>query len=201
MDIYVNNTLVTTQSDSVYVTDKIDERSTAGFIVIDLTNQYDFKKGMPIQIDNDLSWVNAEMTWDEAEQTWDDGELLFSGWIDKPIKYSPYGDGVFYHRITCMDNHYLADKRIISRAYQDEAVEDIVQDIFTDFLSGEGITVGQIDTGVTIKEAIFNYITVSDALNALADKVGYYWQISHDRKLYFRQRGRLMLLLMLAVVE
>jgi hypothetical protein len=188
-DVYISNVKVDTQADSVVISDIIEERSICNFTVLDLNNQFTFKKGMPVHIKNNLQWGQADVAWGQATQTWGDEITYYKGWIDKVVKTEPYSDGVFYHRISCVDSHYLADKRIIAKAYENERVGDIVKDIIETYLEDEGITEGVIEDGSIAIEAVFNYIPATDAFNSLAEKSGFWWRIDNDRKLHFRARA------------
>jgi len=187
-DVYVNGQLVNTSADSVFISDKIEERTVCSFTVIDLDNVYDFKKGIPVNINSNLAWGEANVTWGEADISWGDESLYFSGWIDKAIKTEP-DNGIFYWNIYCIDSHYLADKRIIAKAYANTRVGDIVTDIFETYLEEEGVTLGTIEDGSIAIEAVFNYIPITDALNSLAEKSGFWWRIDHNRVLHFRSRS------------
>lgn len=91
--------------------------------------------------------------------------------------------------VTCIDYHYAADKRLAAKSYVNETVENIVTDLFETYLESEGIKIGQIDSGVVIQEAVFNYVSVSQCLDAIADRSGYWWRIDEEKKLQFLRRG------------
>ncbi|MBA7564080.1 hypothetical protein ES708_05742 [subsurface metagenome] len=94
-----------------------------------------------------------------------------------------------YHKIYCTDNHYLADKRIAAESYEDTLAGTIVADLRTKYLDAEGITVGEIQDGPTIKQAVVNYRRVSEALDALAEKANFIWYIDEQKRLYFIDRA------------
>jgi hypothetical protein len=48
-----------------------------------------------------------------------------------------------------------------------------VNDIWTDYLAAEGVTIGEVQTGPIIKSAIFNYVHVSEAFEALKELSGF----------------------------
>ncbi len=116
---------------------------------------------------------------------------IFAGFIDTPerVRLAP-GSGLL-HSVSCMDNHYLADKRLVVKSYQTpgQTLADIVNDIFTDYLAAEGITIGAVQTGPTIQSAIFNYVKVSDAFDALKELSGFTWFIDESKRLYFIDRA------------
>ena len=115
-------------------------------------------------------------------------ELLFSGVIENAEGVEFSDSGPLFYNIECIDYHYAADKRLVAASYESVAVGTIVQDLFDDYLDDEGITVGQIDDGPVIWQAVFNYIPVSQALDTLAERTGMWWIIDKNLQLYFIER-------------
>jgi len=115
---------------------------------------------------------------------------LFGGFIDTPgtSRIAPK-EPLLRHDITCMDNHYLADKRRVVKSYANQTLGFIVTDIFNDYLTAEGITIGAIQTGPTIESAIFNYVRVSEAFDALKELSGFTWFIDEGLRLFFIDRA------------
>lgn len=135
--------------------------------------------------------------------------LAFSGYVTSPKEQKPGFQNSLLHTITCCDQHYLADKRVIAAQYTNRTCGSIVTDIAQRILAQEGVTIGQIYDGPTpsntlypsttlypggnvglIPSAVFTYCTVSDALDALvtaasASGVPYYWQIDQNKQLWF----------------
>lgn len=64
----------------------------------------------------------------------------------------------------------------------------IVEDLFNEYLSPEGVTNGNIDQGPAIKEMLVNYQPVSKALDALSVRAGFEWEIDYFKRLYFQTR-------------
>lgn len=135
--------------------------------------------------------------------------LIFSGYITTPKEQKPGFQNSLLHTITCVDQHFLADKRRVAATYVNKTCGYIVQDILNNVLSQEGVTVGQIYDGPTpsntlypsatlypggnvglIPAVTFVYAKVSDALDALvkaasASGVLYYWMIDQNKRLWF----------------
>ena len=152
---------------------RIEQRSTAKFVVYDEAGSLSFPQATPVQI------YDASMN------------LVFGGFVSKPDRQSLWPDSGILHSILCSDNHYLADKILVVEAYVSGTTAGaIVQDLFDKYLVYEGITVGQIQTGPTLKDAVFNHVSVSLALDAVKEASGTYtWYISADKKLYFVDRS------------
>ena len=156
-------------SGSLSIDTRVEERSTASFTVIDLDASADYVDKTPVKIYDP------------------DDTLIFGGFIDIPERIQA-GPGLT-HFISCIDNHYLADKRLVIKSYEDKTLTYIVNDIWTDYLDAEGITIGSVDVGPVISEAIFNYVHVNEAFDALKELSGYTWYIDKNKALYFIERG------------
>jgi hypothetical protein len=152
----------------VRIQKRIEERSTASFVVQDLTASESFQHGQPVEI------------------LW--GFEKYTGYIDTPEHEPIRGNDSLLHSIACKDQHYLADKRIAAASYENETCGYVVDDLYDNYLAGEGVTIGLIQDGPTIKEAVINYVRVSDAFNALAEKANFIWFIDEDKALYFMSR-------------
>ena len=163
------------QKGSLSIERRIEERSVASFSVEDITGVADYVRGNPVLIYDP------------------DATLIFGGFIDTPgrIRVGAIGS-VLRHTITCMDNHYLADKRLVVKVFTNRTLEYIAEEILTDYLVVEGVhenAAGDIETGPTIAEVIFNYVPVSEAFDALAELSGFIWLIDENKHLYFRDRA------------
>lgn len=168
-------------AESVTIDNRIFERSTASFAC--LTDEaVRYVKGQVVEIRND-----------------DNTETIFKGYVNKSVEEwiadneNPEIPNL-HHEIECVDYHYLADKRIVARAYQNRSAGDIVRDLIDGYittvplLQHEGVTIGSISQGPMMTEVVFNYVTVARAITSLAETIGYWWIIREDRKLYFLPR-------------
>jgi len=167
--VKINDVKVILLRDSLYIDRRIEARSIAGFTVIDKAGTSHYTKGEPVLIyDN----VNV---------------LAFSGVIDTPEEEED-GNGLLHH-ITCADNHYLADKRLAAASYIDTLAGGIVESLRATYLAGEGVTVGVIQDGPILKQVVLNYVRVSEAFDALAEKANFIWNIDELKKLNFIDRA------------
>ncbi len=171
--VYIDGIQVKIQPGSLGIEGRIEERSTASFIVVGTLAAATYTRGMPVEIYDDVP------------------SLIFAGFIATPGRAKLAPKVGLLHDIVCMDNHYLADKRLVTRAYTTpgQTLGDIVTDIWTDYLAAEGITVGAIQTGPVIESAIFNYVTVAQAFDALKELSGFTWFINELKALYFVDRS------------
>jgi len=167
--VKIDAVTVKVQKGSTNVEKRIEERSTASFIVVDELGNAEYLRGEPVEI-------------------YDGATLIFSGFVSTPTVGAMSPTGGLLHRIQCMDNHYLADKRLAVKSYSDKTAGFIVADLITDYLTAEGIGTGAVQAGATLSEAIFNYVKVSDCLDALAEASGFTWFIDEALDLYFIDR-------------
>lgn len=169
MKVKVNGQEVEIMKNTKSIEDAIEERTVASFVIIDKQG-VEYRKGQNVEI-------------------YEGEKLLFSGIMEKPVKSKDSSAAIYYHAVDCIDWHYLADKRIVRGGYVSQAAGYIVRDIISQYLGGEGITEGIIEDGPIVSQAQFNYVPATDALNALAEKAGFWWKIGPDRKLYFVNRS------------
>ncbi len=168
--VNIDGVEVTIIKASLVVENRIEERSIANFTIVDLLGTLSYQKGQNVLIYDP------------------NNELIFGGVIDNPetIRVAPSGE--LLHPITCIDYHYFADKRLVAEYYESKTCGFIVDDIFDKYLDEEGVTIGNIDLGATLVEAVFNYVRVTDAYDALAEKAGFIWYIDENKALYFQAR-------------
>jgi len=116
------------------------------------------------------------------------GGLIYAGYVDsaKEVRVAP---GVLFHTIECVDNHYLADKRIVASGWENTTAGQIVRDVLNGWLAQEGVTEGEIHEGPLILEAVANYRPASEVIEAIAEKAGFIWWIDQHRRLYFVDRA------------
>lgn len=159
---------------SPMVRDLVEDRSTADFSIWDANHTYRFDKGEYVEITD----VNLE--------------VIFTGFIETASENRITPEGGIEHRISCVDNHYLCDKRIVAKAFVSGTVSDairwIVENVLAKSGENEGVTIGNIVGDTPIVALSFDYVTVSEAFDQLAELQGCTWFIDIDKKLYFQPR-------------
>lgn len=173
MIVKVNGQYVNHAHNSIDVDDAIGQRSTASFAVIDRVGNMRFKKGQQVEIFEE-----------------DGTTKVFGGVIDtQPAGFlTLFGAGKRW-AIHCTDYHYLTDKRIVAKYYENMAAGQIVRDLIVKYFYDEFITVGNIQDGPIVTEAVFNYVTGTRCMEALAEKAGFEWNINPDKTLDFYERS------------
>jgi len=194
--------------------DIIEAKTLCSFQVVDLDFNKRFTKGQPVKVysraligNEDFQTGKMDAPANEVVEIFlqphfvieaevNEGEIIFQGVIErsKAINYLP--GGALFHNIECIDYHYAADKRLVARAYENENVMDIVMDIWETYLLPEDVTLSQstydfwhTGGGVVLEEAVFNYVSTSQALDALAERTGYWWRIDEYLQLHFVERS------------
>lgn len=172
MQVTVGGQAVKIRPGSLDISDAIEERSTASLVVVDVAGTLSFRRGQPVRVVDD------------------GGAVAFAGFVDT-AEMRPAGlGGGRLHTIRAVDNHYLADKRVAARSYENTLAGDIVKDLITQYLAAEGVT-GDATTiwdGPMIEQAVINYRPVSEALDKLAELADYHWWIDAQRVLHFAPR-------------
>ena len=106
----------------------------------------------------------------------------FTGLLVSPVESWPgHANRLYKVEATCFSA--LADRSIITRAFQNVTVKSIVTDIVNDELSDDGVTLGTVDTGPNVTEAVFAYVSATQALDKLAELAGFHWHIDHLKRL------------------
>lgn len=153
------------------ISHSVDKRSTASFSILDPLGSYHFDKGEEVEI------------WDE------DGGKIFGGYIDSVTEELYKNNTALKHSISCVDYHYLADKRIVAKAWQNTTIETIVNWVLDSILETEGVTLGLIESAGPVNQYIANYVTASDVLDDMKNRAGFVWWIDEYKRLYFVNRG------------
>ncbi len=169
-DIYieVGGTEITNRQDgSLNIRNAIEERSTCSFTIVDSTGTATYSKGQPVEV---LQHTHP----------------LFGGIIDRVKHTKLRKSTTVNHTITAVGYEALADKRLIAATYAAQTAEFIVRDIGANYLNAEGIWLGNIETGPTITEALFNYGPGGTVLSRLAERSGKVWGVDPIKRLYFQ---------------
>lgn len=169
---------ITTLENSVNISERVNERSSASLVAQSkLSDSVRIKK-------RDTVVLYDTVTTD----------VLFAGFVDK-VKEKQIGQtgAVRNHSIICVDNHYLADKRIVAAAFENKTVTQILTTLLNGKAAEEGIhfTADSIDGGDTVNvfATTFNYQSLSKVFDKLAERAACDWWIDKDRKFWFKRTG------------
>ncbi len=109
---------------SLRIEDSINMRSLCDFTIEDAPGTARLTHGMPVTVTDSING------------------LLFAGFVDQPDEHNLYPNAHNEIAVTCMDMHYLADKRRPTSDYTSMAAGDIVTDMLSKYLAAEGVTAG-----------------------------------------------------------
>jgi hypothetical protein len=140
--------------------------------------------------------------------------LVFSGYLTAPQAIPSVSQQSLKWTLKAIGQEFLAKKRVYAAIWANKTCGFIVQDIYNNILSAEGVTIGNIYDGLTpnttlypsltlypggnvglVPQATFYYCKASDALDALVKEasnsgIPYYWAINNVTKaLYFEPYG------------
>jgi hypothetical protein len=155
------------------VEDAVGERSVARFHVTDLDGSLAsvIVPGSPVEISLD-------------------GTAIFGGTVDRVRRQrAAMGASAQALVVDCADWHQLCDRRIVSEAYSDTTAGAVVRALLTGYLAAEGVTEGNVQDGPPVAEAVFNYVPVTRALDALSERAGFAWWIDAAKRLHFVDRA------------
>lgn len=103
------------------IDDVIEERSTARFCVLDSDGTRTFVRGERVYIFDSTA------------------ARAFTGYVWEVSEVRINQAGARRHMISCVDNHYKADKRRVARSYTNETPAQIVADLITTYLEEEDV--------------------------------------------------------------
>ncbi|MDT7040881.1 hypothetical protein [Candidatus Nitronereus thalassa] len=116
----------------------------------------------------------------------DGATKIFGGSIERIRLDQPPGvDTRLFITVECVSWDQIADRRLVSKDYTQETVRDIVLDLMTEHLVDEGVSEASIDVGPVIERLPFNFKSVTEAFNEIAELVGFEWWIDADKGLHF----------------
>lgn len=116
----------------------------------------------------------------------EDSVLIFGGQI---VSLEEEVDGmVEVVKISCKDYSFDMDKKLVVKTYEAMTVEDIIDDINTNFLPA-GYTTTNVVCPTTINYIAFNYELPTKCLQQLAQITDYDWYVDEAKNIYFFQKG------------
>lgn len=155
------------------IEDEINARSTGNVQFVDKNGLLDIQDGQPLYI------YDYE------------GNLIFGGFTFFPQRFNPIGTNAIMYNVQFVDQQCIADRYLVASSYQNKSAGEIVRDLMNSYLSADGITEGNIKNGeiqIDVAKWVRN-VTVSQAIDQLAEMTGFVWYIDYDKKLYFQPRN------------
>ncbi len=170
--------------DSLLIEEELNGRGTCSFALEDVTKSLHLKIGEVVRITYR-------------------GTIKFAGTVDEVTENVP-GDvaEVMIHEVKAVDWNQLCDRHYVANKWQaGESIYTVVTQIAntysdlnggTETLVGEGVTANSstVETDPKLEAVVFNYQTVSEAFDDLAELTGFFWKIDYNKVLYFVPRSK-----------
>ncbi|WP_447979089.1 hypothetical protein [Candidatus Nitrospira bockiana] len=117
------------------------------------------------------------------------GETIFAGTIDRLKESRAAGTNALTLELDAVDYNQIADRHLVAEVYDDQTMKQIVQDIVTEHLAADGVSLApDFPDGPTIEHLPFNYLDAGRCFNELSEITGYFWNIGYDKVLRFIDR-------------
>jgi hypothetical protein len=162
----IANQDITIKKNTLNITDTIEEANSSNFTYVN-EDYREIITTQPVEINTD-------------------NKNRFRGYVSNISQTLRYG-GTLISDIDCQGQDYLLQKRIITKAFKNEKVEDIVKYMIDNILSEEGITAGKINAPAVVEAIAFNSMTCYNALDQLIMFGDYIWNIDSEKKINFIQ--------------
>lgn len=96
---------------------------------------------------------------------------------------------VQYFTVKCKDYTHTLDRKLVSKIYDAMTGNAIIADIITNYIEA-GFTGTNVVCPDTVQHIVFNYTSVSQALNKLCEMLGDYdWYVDYNKDIHFFKLG------------
>ena len=119
---------------------------------------------------------------------YEDGVLTFSGFIDQITEVALPNTSILQYQCQCSSWATVCDHRVVTADYVAGDIGfNVIQDIVTRFLAGDGITITtHVDGSFFLtSDLVLNPATVADAFDQLRDLSNRQWWIDENKDLHF----------------
>ena len=113
-----------------------------------------------------------------------DGDRIFAGHIIN-ITQQAQSYKIIKYECECVDYTRLLQKKLVSDTFEDQTISQIIETLITTYCNGYGFTTTNVDCSIEIERITFNYISVQQCLERLADIVNYNWWVDYNKNIYF----------------
>lgn len=160
------------QWDSVSISNNINSQvDTLDFVILKYGN-----KTFKPQIGDDVQFYLIDP--DEVEPD----EIIYGGTIMQ-VEEAYVGNGTLSYKCTCADYGQLLDRALVTERYTEMTAAEIVEALRDTY--AEDFTIGGVDADVDIVSIAFNRIPMRQALDRLADLIGYSWYADYEKDIHF----------------
>lgn len=115
------------------------------------------------------------------------GIRLFAGTVARNSVIA-LGNSEQYYRVKCIDYTRSLDRRLVSATYKNMTDRAIIQAIVDEYCGGEDISTYFVTETIMVSQVSFNYVSVSKAIQQIADLTGCNWFIDYYKNLRYFPR-------------
>lgn len=153
------------RASSLEIKEELNARDTCTFSLLDKSGALHFAPGQTVDI-------------------LDGTQRLFAGLIYSKQERRRAGTSRITHALTCVDYNQLTDRHTVAAVYDTLTFKQIIQDIVTDHLAADGVTLDpEFPDGPLIEHIPFNYVSCAQAFDELFTLTGYFWDITDEKML------------------
>ena len=118
--------------------------------------------------------------------------IYFAGNISRIVERHHPGTTALQFDVEARDYNHIPARRLVTAEYENQSLYDIVEHINTNFMNGEGITLGSVynpspAAPIIAEKLTFRYESVASCFNRLATITGYQWYIDFSKVLHFAE--------------
>jgi len=161
---------------SLAITDNLNARNTCNFML----KQTARKRHLVGQVVE----VRTAVCPGEVQKT------IFKGSIDRIAERNEFIGAQLFFSVEAVDFNQLADKRLVTKIYENITVKAMILDIVDVFMKDDNVTTNGVETlDTVIEKAVFSYVTVAKAFDDISKLTGFHWNIDYDKDLKFFKRS------------
>ena len=116
----------------------------------------------------------------------EDATRIFGGVIVKIDKRTE-GHATVRNTITCKDFAQYLNRQLVTERYENETLEDVIDDIITNYTTG--FKTNNVNGTLVVGTVAFNRITVTECLEKLARLTNYSWYVDYNQDIHFFQKN------------
>jgi len=122
-----------------------------------------------------------------AEFIFKDGSrFLFGGYISRTKPTEIGKADLLIYDIEVSDYSYIFNNKIARRAYQNQTLKYIVEDLMDTYVdAGYAFTTTNVTVGPTIDSVTFDHISIRKCFEKLQKLTGYVWYVDYEKNIFF----------------
>lgn len=118
----------------------------------------------------------------DSVELFGDGQAIYKGLI-LTVKKSSEGHTLVRYEADCVDNTYFLTRVLVIQSYANTTINAIIADLIATY--APDFTASGVDADVAVESIAFNRISVSEALQKLANLSNYSWYVDYSNDIHF----------------